>query len=580
MKSKSLKKSRYYALTLIVVIIVLFVLWNKNKPIKGQVEEFIPIAEQINISFYHIIPSLDIAENRESDYNEIELKGGLLKLMTRWGKMYILRIQPGCNLESNDYFYLITENKNIVPNERNVFLERITRDGINFDKYLRYEDITRLNDTKTFGIIPFKFEVKGEIVSKKELLNDPEVSEREKFVIQNLPQRATILNVNSLRNYGFTEPSDGLWYQDFARFIPWIVLLLLLLLLLFYWKRLINFFKRKFMAQKENLQEFGYISSGKSGGDPVQFRTVLNSIYNGDIFDGNNSKLSENQVHSVQSKIKELDKNIEKNKLELDEIKKEENLPIFDRLPFFISLFIFTGLTIFSYFFYLSTINKALFLSFEDLDCETASRLNILPSQLELAQAISNSYFILIVPFTVFALGWILHMVIDNPKLRKFHRNVYVAVLLLITFVLDFLLASYIHKNIDAVKEYCGYGTSEVWYQSTTFYIIIFMGFLVYIFWSLILNNILQQMEKANHKKYIQNKAVQLNIDIENINRKKDRQIGLLENKVGNISGSIDLFHQGWDMFMNNFPERFKANKKECEKIRNEFNEKISELHE
>jgi len=581
MKSKGIKKSRYYILIFIAIIIILLLIWNRNKPIKGQVEEFIPISEQVNISFYHLKPSLDIAENRQSDFNELELRGGLLKLITRWGKMYILRIQPECNFESDNYFYLTTENKNLIPRETNVLLGQITRNGKNFDKYLRYEDITYLDDySKIFAITPFKFEVTGEKVSKKDLLNDNRVSEREKFVIRNLPKRATIFNVSSLHNYGFVDPNDSLWYQDYARFIPWLILLLLLLLLLFYWKRLINFFKRKFMTQKENLQEFGYISSGKSSGDAIQFRSYLNGIYNGDISDANSSKLSENQISNINSKIKELDKNIEDNKLELEEINKEENLPIFDRVRFIISMVIFIGITIFSYFFYLSTINKALFLDFTNLDCASASKLNILPSQLELEQAISNSYFILIVPFVVFALGWILHLVIDNPKLRALRRNVYLISLLLITFVLDFLLASYIHKNIDAVKEYCGYGTSEAWYASTTFYIIIFMGFLVYIFWSLILNNILQQLEKSNKRKYIQSKTVQIKVNVDDLKKRKDRQINLLENKIGNIAGGIDLFHQGWNMYMNNFPERFAANQKECEKIRNEFNEKISQQHE
>ncbi len=581
MKSKGIKKSRYYLLIFIAIIIILLLIWNRNQPIKGQVEEFIPISEQVNISFYHFKPSLDIEEYRQSDFDELELRGGLFRLMTKWGKMYILRIQPGCNFESGDYFYLKTENKNTIPRETNEFLGQITQNGKNFDKYLRYEDITYLDDySQIFAITPFKFEVKGEKVSKKELLNDNRVSEREKFVIRNLPKRATIINVSSLHNYGFVDPNDSLWYQDYIRFIPWLILLLLLLLLLFYRKRLINFFKRKFMTEKENLQEFGYISSGKSSGDPVQFRSYLNGIYNGDISDINSSKLTENQVSNINSKIKELDKNIENNKLELEEIKKEENLPIFDRVRFIISMFIFAGLTIFSYFFYLSIINKALFLVFKDLDCASASRLNILPSQIELEQAISNSYFILIVPFVVFALGWILHMVLDNPKLRIIHRNIYISSLLLITFALDFLLASYIHKNMDAVKEYCGYGTSEAWYASPTFYIIVFMGFLVYIFWSLILNNILQQLEKSNKRKYIQRKTEHIKADIEALKKRKDRQINLLENKIGNIVGSIDIFHQGWNMYMNNFPERFAANKKVCEEVRNEFNEKISQQHE
>jgi hypothetical protein len=581
MKSKSIKYGRYYALSLIAIIIVLLLLWNKNKPIKGYTEKFIATAEQVNISYYYLKPSLDIAENRQSDFKQIELKGGLFKLMTRWGKTYILRIQPECNFESDSYLYLGVESISEITRDTNVLVGQFTRNGKSFDKYLKYEDITNLyGDSEIFTVKPYEFEVTGEKVSKKDLLNDGGVSEREKFVIRNLPGRAIILNVNGLRNYGIVEPNDSLWYQDYARFIPWLILALLLLLLLFYWKRLINLFKRNFMAQKENLQEFGYISSGKSGGDPVQFRSYLNGIFNGDISDSSNSKLSDNQMNNINSKIKELDKNIDDCKLELEEIKKEENLPVFDPTRFIISLFIFIGLTIFSYFFYLSTINKALFLSFEDIDCETASRLNILPSQFELAQAINNSYFILIVPFTVFALGWLLHMVIDNPKLRIIQRNIYLGSLLLITFTLDFLLASYIHKNIDAVKEYCGYGTSEVWYASTTFYIIIFMGFLVYIFWSLILNNILQQLEKANKRKYIQNKSVQLKLEIENIKKRKDRQLSILDNKVGNIAGSIDMFHQGWNMYMNNFPERFTANKKECEHIRNEFNEKITQQHE
>lgn len=244
-------------------------------------------------------------------------------------------------------------------------------------------------------------------------------------------------------------------------------------------------------------------------------------------------------------------------------------------------MIIFTGLTIFSYFFYISTINKALFSSAGKVPCATALKSGVFPSQEELVLAVNNSPFILIVPFTIFALGWLLHIVFDDHKTKRSVKNFYLVSLLAITFFLDFLLASYIHKNLNALKVFCELEEKiEVWYQSTTFYIIIFMGFVIYIFWSLILHNILQHLDKKKTKKYINKNIEKLRFENEILIRKKDREVKLLDKSVGNIIGSIDKFYQGWNMFMNNYPERFISNKEKCEEIRNDFNHKISLNHE
>lgn len=561
-----------------IAIVLLIIFWPRYETIRGEVYQFLPVSQELRIRFHDLKPSSNTSADQTAEFSEVELQGAWLKMESPSDGLYILRVMPQCKFDRNNYFFIKKEDKPDISRKSNEFVSQVERDGKKYDMYLKYEDINRVNDLdKIYFSSPLKYEAFGKRVSKRSLLNSKELNERERSIVRNLPARSRIIDVVALSE-DLDEIPGEFRESDLSKYLPWLLLLLLLLLLLFNWRRLYNLFKPKFMAPKKNLEEFGYVSSGQSGGDPVQFRSFLNGIYNGDLSDDNKSVLTENQIGRIQTNIKELDQGVESNKLEIEELKKGENLPMFDPVRFAIALIIFIGLTIFSYFFYLSTINKALFVNYDD--CDAAEKLAILPNQVELALAVQNSWIILIVPFTVFALGWILHMVIDNPTLKTGQRFLYLGSILLVTFVLDFLLASFIHKNINDLKEYCGYGTSEVWYLSTTFYIIIFMGFMVYIFWSMILYYLLQQVEKRSKKRAIHNSSEKLKFQIRRLKKRKDRQNKLLENGIGNISGSIDTFHLGWNMYMNNYPERFAENQKKCETIRNEFKNKISKNNE
>ncbi len=549
----------------VIVLLAAWSSWNRPRPIQGEMEEIVPISEQISIRYYDFKPiNVSVTE-----FSEIRMDGAWLKMNDPDGRLYILRILPECRHEGDEYFFVNTNGRQNVIRERDRLEGEATRGARTFNMYLKYQDDSQLDDiNRIFVTSPMKYEVTGEKVSKRAVLSDNSVSDREKFVIRNLPSGSQIVNVSKLTKIHGFNTNAGFWESDLARLLPWLILLLLLALMFLNWGRLFTMNKGKPMVNNNNLEEFGYVSAGQSGGDPIQFRSYLNSIYKGDLSNDHGTEMTDNQIDRIKAKINDLTKGIEHRKSEIDELKKGENLPMFDPVRFWIALFIFIGLTVFSYFFYLSTINKALYVAFDNCD---AAKLNILPSQAELSQAVQNSWIIVIVPFTVFALGWILHMVIDSPTLKRGQRFLYLTLILSVTLFLDFLLASFIHKNMSTLKEYCGFGTDEVWYESTTFYIIIFLGFMVYIFWSMILYYLLQQIEKRSKKRMIHTRSEKLRQEIQALSRASDRQIEILENGVGNVSGNIDAFHLGWNNFMSTYPHRFGENQQQCELIKNEF---------
>ena len=359
-----------------------------------------------------------------------------------------------------------------------------------------------------------------------------------------------------------------------------------------------------------NLQEFGYEKSGNVKGDPEVYTSYLNMILNGDLVDEKFSGLNEDDKPEKRSKLKQLESKLEetsqqnekinaqikekKDKIDvrreelLDIRKKYEDDPeamkreIFSPFKFSISVFILIALTGYLFFFYVSAAYRALYTDFEAIATRIAAGLgtgSIMPKPAELAEALQYNFLLFLVPFVFYAFGWAFHVILELKHKYKF---VFLGALIAVTFFVDFLLAMLIHNNLEYAKELMGLATKS-WAADPAFYMILFLGFIVYILWSILMDSVVREWSKRmvtvnlkkivkhlrNDTKELQSKLIPeepIRFDIGNLRE----DIGTVI--LGNLKSYIDQFTTGWISYLS--PQNLKEVKVKCVNIRKEFEEK------
>jgi len=359
-----------------------------------------------------------------------------------------------------------------------------------------------------------------------------------------------------------------------------------------------------------SLQEFGYEKSGNVKGDPEIYTSYLNRILNGDLVDEKFSALNEDDKPEKRNRLKKLEASLEetsrkneeinaqvKEKQDKIDVRREELLDIrkkyekdpeamkretFSSFKFGINLFILLMLTGYLFFFYVSAAYKALYTDFEVIAERLANGLgtgSIMPKPAELAEALRYNYLLFLVPFVFYAFGWAFHIILE---LKHKHKFVFLGGLIGITFFVDFLLALLIHNNIEYAKELMGLATKS-WAANPAFYMILFLGFIVYILWSILLDSLFREWAKRailiNLKKIIKH----LRDDIKALHNKLVPEepirfdIGNLREDIGtvilgNLKSYIDQFTTGWISYLS--PQNLKEVKVKCVNIKKEFEEK------
>jgi hypothetical protein len=359
-----------------------------------------------------------------------------------------------------------------------------------------------------------------------------------------------------------------------------------------------------------NLQDFGYEKSGHVKGDPEIYTSYLNRILNGDLVDEKFSGLNEDEKPEKRDRLKKLEaKLVEtgrqneemnaqiKEKQDKIDVRREEMLDIrkkyekdpeamkretFSPFKFGINLFILLMLTGYLFFFYVSAAFRALYTDFEGIAGRLAAGMgtgSIMPKPAELAEALHYNYLLFLVPFVFYAFGWAFHIILDLKNRYKF---VLLGGLIGVTFFVDFLLAMLIHNNLEYAKELMGI-TTRSWAGDPAFYMILFLGFIVYILWSILLDSLFREYAKRaillNLKKIIKHlqtdiKTLQMKLipeepirfDIANLRE----DIGTVI--LGNLKSYIDQFTTGWISYLS--PQNLKEVKVKCLNIKKEFEEK------
>ena len=365
-----------------------------------------------------------------------------------------------------------------------------------------------------------------------------------------------------------------------------------------------------YSTERTNLHDFGYTKAGNVQGDPDVYASYLERILNGDLVDESYKGLTDKERTEKKEKIKELEKvleetkknnakfeqdvkvkekQIEEHRAELLQIRekraeKPEELTreSFSTLKFSVNLFILLFLTGYLFFFYVSAAYKALYIDLEGIAeriAEGSSAGSIMPQPYELAEALRYNYLLFLIPFVFYAFGWAFHVILDMRQKTKF---IFVGMLIAVTFVVDVLIAGIIHTNIESAKELMGLRTRS-WSQDWTFYIILAMGFLVYITWSILLDSLLREWKKRQITLNLKSIIKHLRKDIKILEEKImpieliKREIDILRDEVntfveGNLKGYIDQFTTGWVSFL--APNTLKDTKNKCLTLRDEFLEK------
>ena len=359
-----------------------------------------------------------------------------------------------------------------------------------------------------------------------------------------------------------------------------------------------------------NLYDFGYEKSGNVKGDPDVYALFLKRIINGDLVENNTEILSdaekkekfreikelEKQLHDleeanakVEEQISLKEKDIDKYRKDLLQIRerraKDKELmksESFSVLKFSLNLFVLSMLSIYLFFFYVSAAFKALYVDFEGIAERIAQGEgtgSIMPGATELAEALQYNYLLFVVPFVFYAFGWAFHIILE---LKHKARFVFLSMLIAVTFIVDFLLAMIISNNTESAKELMGL-TATPWSQSPSFYIILFLGFLVYIIWSILLDSLLREWDKKEITHNLRKIIRHLNDDAK-ILKQKLATLAPIKNKIadyredasvvmsGNLKRYVDQFSSGWISYL--APANMKDVKETCLAIKKDFEEK------
>jgi hypothetical protein len=363
-------------------------------------------------------------------------------------------------------------------------------------------------------------------------------------------------------------------------------------------------------VDRVNLYDFGYEKSGSVKGDPDLFASYLNRILNGDLVEKNYNGFTDEEKKErlkhvkelekllrdneddnadVEEEIKAKEKDIDKYRKDLLQIREKRSKDkellkgeSFSVLKFSLNLFLLGMLSVYLFFFYVSATFKALYVDFEGI-AERIARGegtgSIMPGAYELAEALQYNYLLFVVPFVFYAFGWAFHIILEIKGSARF---VFLSLLIAVTFAVDFLLAMIISNNTENAKSLMGLPAIS-WSQSPTFYIILFLGFLVYIIWSILLDSLLREWDKKeitnNLKKIIKHlqsdiKTLKLRIiDVTSIKSKiADYREDVSTVMYGNLKKYIDQFTSGWIAYL--APANMKEAKEKCLILKREFEDK------
>lgn len=243
-----------------------------------------------------------------------------------------------------------------------------------------------------------------------------------------------------------------------------------------------------------------------------------------------NHRIQANSEIQSQEQFKEdREKRIEELEIERIKIKDGEG-PSVDYVPFIIGAFITILLTLYLFVFYSSSGYSAFY------GVKQGSLGFINPNVFADAKTKGGGVIALIILFPVIflGLGFLIHDAIEKKK------YVFITLLLVFTLIVDSIIGYKISQAIHTNEFNAGL-TNEQWqfkmiYTDMNFYLVLALGFVVYVIWGYLLHYVLNK-----NKELQPDKALELRI--ENINRKvsEHRQaLAEIVSKINSLKAQIE----------------------------------------
>ena len=347
-------------------------------------------------------------------------------------------------------------------------------------------------------------------------------------------------------------------------------------------------------AEVTRLRNFGFTKSGACGGNASVLKPYLDQIYSGNLLDEKDYKRkSPEEIESIEKDIQVIGQQLldAKNKINHFntvviaslELRKEDyeaklqkyidgsitqrnmggTLEIFNLPKFVITSFFMLMLSVFIFLFYVAVVYKALFMTPQDILINIQEGnwgISLLPHWNEVMMALTTNSMVLFAPFIFFGFGYAMHLLIDTENKIKY---LYVIAVIAVTFLLDYLLADQIHKRVNDALAIIDSPPGSF----KDIIIVLIMGFVVYIIWSIIFHNWMEELNKLNipnrlrklieaQKKEIQSikkEVSDLNREIDVLNQKisdKNKLLSLQSVPISSILNSLSEFTQGWLSFI------------------------------
>jgi hypothetical protein len=281
---------------------------------------------------------------------------------------------------------------------------------------------------------------------------------------------------------------------------------------------------------KITYQEYGFQQAGHLGGTIPGLHVCLHKIYHDfrqeikddfarqeelkkpmrikiEEYKGDNERLS-NKIEKIKTEtIPALKKIINNFKDELSNIRKNpEGITGDDagKAGFIIGGVILLFLTAYLFVFYSSASYSTFFKEF------TLNEIGVANSIFD-ANALSKAFYdgitelilILTIPFVFLGLGYLIHKFGEEKNIAKYFK---IALLMLITFIFDSILAYEITDKIYNIKKENSFDvipdyTLSMAFQSINFWLIIFAGFVVYVIWGFVFSFVMDAYAKMDKVK-------------------------------------------------------------------------------
>lgn len=215
---------------------------------------------------------------------------------------------------------------------------------------------------------------------------------------------------------------------------------------------------------------------------------------------------------------------------------------------FWIGLLFLLPLSAYILIFYISTSYSAFFRTFDP----SISLFQGMFYPKALSQAYKDGFlelgFVLFIPFVFFALGYLIHMFQEN---KGFVNILKIIALFIITFLFDSILAYLIDEKLYNLNKTFNSPDFNVViaFQSVSFWLIIFAGFVSYIVWGLVFDFVMKEHEDrdkiqsfiTDKLEEIGNKEKQI-LKIKNSIKDVQEDISVLEKRIAELQNIVDGF--------------------------------------